>query len=242
MSAHQSEVRPVKSFEACLTRSPEILIPDKWIPEPMQREYSPKSELGKLIMDCRRYLPEEQAAELIDRLASTLIVEGWISDVVFTHWDDRIGAFIQDEQHERLGYKVITTAGVNFLVQDWTGSGSLNSFKFHGLGTGTAAEATSDTALGTELTTQYAVSNTRATGTTVTGSSNNIIKTVATNTLSSGSGLSITEFGLFSNASVGSGTLWDRLAHATTSAFGPYTMSSGDSLAITYQTQFAAGG
>ncbi len=132
--------------------------------------------------------------------------------------------------------RVVTTAGVNYIVQVFMGTGgyTLNNFKYHGIGTGTTAEAIGDTALVTELTTQYNPDNTRATGTTVQGSSANIFHTVATNTVDATA--AVTEHGLFTQAATGGGTLLDR------SVFSVINLSGGDGLTSTYDLTLAAGG
>src|SRR4029077_10515245 len=49
-----------------------------------------------------------------------------------------------------LGTRVITTAGVNYLRDNFASAGALvANFKYHDSGTGTVAEAITDTALGT---------------------------------------------------------------------------------------------
>jgi hypothetical protein len=66
---------------------------------------------------------------------------------------------------------VITTAGVTFLRDDWNANAQdYTTFNFHGIGTGTNAEAVGDTALQTESTTALNPDNTRATGTRSTPS------------------------------------------------------------------------
>jgi len=132
--------------------------------------------------------------------------------------------------------RVVTTAGVNYIVQVFMGTGSyvLNNFKFHGIGTGTTAEAIGDTALVTELTTAYNPDNTRATGTTVQGSSANIFHTVATNTVDAVA--AVTEHGIFTQAATGGGTLLDR------SVFSVINLAGGDGLTSTYDLTLAAGG
>lgn len=130
--------------------------------------------------------------------------------------------------------RVVTNNGVNYIVQVFTGVGSLANLKYHGLGTGTVAEAAGDTALGTELTTQYNPDNTRATGTTVVGGSANIYHTVATNTVDAAA--AVTEHGILSQAATGGGTLLDR------SVFSVVNLANGDSLQSTYDLTFNAGG
>lgn len=129
--------------------------------------------------------------------------------------------------------RVVTTAGVNAIVDAFQNTVELENFKFHGMGTGTGAEASSDTGLGTELTTQYNPDNTRATGTTTEGASANIYRTVGTNTIDSGTP-AVTEHGVFSASSAG--TLLDR------SVFSAINLVSGDGITFTYDLTFTAGG
>jgi hypothetical protein len=105
--------------------------------------------------------------------------------------------------------------------------------KYHGLGTGSTAEANGDTALVTELTTEYNPNSTRATGTT-TEASATVFESVATNTLDGTPGAALREHGLFSASSAG--VLWDR------TVFAAITLSSGDGLQSTYDMTASAGG
>lgn len=130
--------------------------------------------------------------------------------------------------------RVVTTAGVNYIVGAFTSANNLGLFKFHALGTGTAGEVIGDTALGTELTTQYNPDNTRATGTTTVGASNNIYRTVATNTVDAAA--AVTEHGILTQAATGGGTLLDR------SVFSAVNLANGDSLQSTYELTLASGG
>ena len=73
---------------------------------------------------------------------------------------------VRDGDVEDLGVvsrRVITDAGAAAIVNAFRGTFVLSTFNFHALGTGTTAEATSQTALVTELTTQYSTANTRPT-------------------------------------------------------------------------------
>src|SRR3990167_332878 len=128
--------------------------------------------------------------------------------------------------------RVVTTVGVNFLVDALQNLVEPEILKYHGIGTTNTAEAVGDTALAAELTTQYNPDNTRATGTTTEGASANIYRTVGTNLVDAGA--TIVEAGIFSVATVGSGVLLDR------GIFGGITMSSGDSLQTTYELTIAA--
>jgi hypothetical protein len=129
--------------------------------------------------------------------------------------------------------RVVTTTGVGFIVDAFQNSVELETMKYHALGTGTGAEASGDSALGTELTTEYS-GDTRATGTTTEGASANIYRTVATVTLDSGTP-AVTEHGVFSAAS--SGVLLDRSKFAAVNMVG----ASADALQVTYDLTFTAG-
>lgn len=133
-----------------------------------------------------------------------------------------------------LSRRVVTDAGVAFIVDAFQNTTELENMKFHGYGTGTNNEAAGDTALQTELTTQYATDNTRPTGTTTEGATANIYRTVAT--LSPDASVAITEHGIFSQASNAGGTLLDRSKFSAINLVG-----SADSLQTTYELTFTSG-
>jgi hypothetical protein len=134
----------------------------------------------------------------------------------------------------RISTRVVTTAGMNWLVSAFANTVELEIMKYHGVGTGTTAEAAADTALVTESTTALNPDSTRATGTTTVGASNNIYRTVGTATFDASA--AITEHGVFSQAATGGGTLIDR------SVFSAINVVSGDSIQFTYELTFATGG
>jgi hypothetical protein len=130
--------------------------------------------------------------------------------------------------------RVVTTTGVGYIVDAFQNIVEAESMKFHGIGTGAVAEASGDTALGTELTTAYNPDSTRATGSLTEGASGNIFRTVGTNTVDATA--AITEHGILSQAATGGGVLLDR------SVFSVINLASGDSLQSTYDLTFPAGG
>lgn len=133
-----------------------------------------------------------------------------------------------------LSTRMITNGGANYIAGAFAnGSVSVGNFKYHGFGLGNAAEQASDSALQTELTTQYQVNGTRPTGSQ--NANTNIYTSVATLTPGSGGTLAIVEHGLFDHAT--GPLLWDR------SVFAPVNLSAGsDSLQVTYQLTMQAGG
>ena len=131
--------------------------------------------------------------------------------------------------------RVITDAGVNYLAACFDNTNEPELFKFHGFGTGTGAEATSDTALGTELTTQYATDNTRPTGSQAHAT--NTYTTVATLSPDTGGTIAVTEHGVFNQASNAGGTLLDRSKFSAVNL-----VAASDSLQTTYVLTLTSGG
>ena len=133
-----------------------------------------------------------------------------------------------------MSMRVVTDAGVGYIVDAFQNLVEAENMKYHGFGTGGAAEAVGNTGLTTELTTQYAVDSTRPTGTTIEGASANIFRTVATLSPDSGGTIAITEHGIFSASSAG--VLLDR------SLFSAVNLVAGsDSLQVTYDLTFTSG-
>lgn len=136
-----------------------------------------------------------------------------------------------------LGRKVVTTAFCNLIVdclQAAAGTNSIAGFKWHAAGTGTNAEAASDTALQAEI--EEAGDPIRGEGTQVEGASANIYKSVGTVTFNNT--YTVTEHGLFNSNYLGanpSGTLMDRTKWAGTSVVAT------DTIQFTYQITFTAG-
>ena len=131
--------------------------------------------------------------------------------------------------------RVVTDDGVEFIVDAFQNSVELETMKYHGFGTGGGAEDATDSALTTELTTEYASDNTRPTGTTTEGASANIYETVAT--LAPDADVSITEHGVFNQAANSGGVLLDR------SLFGAVGLvaANGDTLEATYDLTLTSG-
>lgn len=192
-------------------------------------QYSPKSELGKIVRAAFAYLPAELAGELLDKITSCVVLESSLALVA--HYRQPGGRFRSDD-FGIVGRKVITDVGVGYLVDAWQNLVEMENQKYHGLGTGSSAESAAETALVTELTTEY-TGNVRATGTT-TESSAPVFVTVATNTLDGTPGAALREHGIFSASTVG--VLWDRTLYAA------ITLSSGDALQSTYSMTASAGG
>lgn len=130
--------------------------------------------------------------------------------------------------------RVVTDVGVGYIVDAFQNLTEPENMKYHGFGTGTTAEAAGNTALVTELTTQYAVDSTRPTGTTTEGATANIYRTVATLSPDSGGTIAVTEHGVFSAASAG--VLLDRSVFSAVNL-----VAASDSLQATYDLTFTSG-
>lgn len=150
-----------------------------------------------------------------------------------------LSVFRKDGGFEDLGLascRVVTDTGVGYIVDAFQNLVELENMRYHGLGTGTTAESASQTALVTELTTQYSTSNTRPTGTLGEKSGDSkTYETTATITVSSGP-ISATEHAIFSQAATGGGVMLDR------SLFSVVTLAASESIAATYQITFPSGG
>jgi hypothetical protein len=124
---------------------------------------------------------------------------------------------------------------VQFLIDAMQNLTEAEAFKYHGWGTGTTAESAAQTALVTELTTEY-VGNTRVVGTQIEGAAANVYRSAASLAPDSGGVLAITEHGLFSAASAG--TLLDRTKFAAVNL----DSANGDQLTSTYDFTLPSGG
>jgi hypothetical protein len=130
--------------------------------------------------------------------------------------------------------RVVTDTGVGYVVDAFQNSVELENMKYHGFGTGTTAEAASQTALVTELTTEYSTNSTRPTGSQTEGATANVYRTVAT--LTPDSAVAITEHGIFSQAATGGGVMLDRSVFSAINLNG-----TGDSLQIQYDYTMPSG-
>lgn len=257
MTAIAELARPAARFPG-VGRPPEVIIRGRWMSpelEALQRSWSPKTGLGRIIRDILPLVTPEQAEELLKGITRTVAVESQLAVAVmrvcpcgapYTEHrvarsgerrlcpDTFLGYAGRIEDYGITSRKLITTAGVGFLVDAWQNSVELENMKYHGLGTGSTAESASDTALVTELTTQYGTDNTRPTGSLTEGASANIFRTVGTSTLDASA--TIAEHGIFSQAANSGGVLWDR------SLTGGQALGSGDSIQTTYDATCSSGG
>lgn len=218
---------------------------DGWVPEPLRdqiRQWTPKTGISWAVVDFMRdlhrrgvTLPADGVRDILEAIWRSVIMESELALVAIRTPASRFrvgGALIED--YGVVGRRVVTTAGVNYIAADFNDGGSdVNAFDYHGLGTGSTAEAVGDTTLVTELTTEY-TGNVRASG-TPSNPSANVYRNVGTNTLDSGTP-ALREHGLFTASSAG--TLLDRTVYAAINLDG----TAGDSLQATYSLTLTAGG
>lgn len=122
-------------------------------------------------------------------------------------------------------YKLVTDKGADDVAKAFNGAFTLSNFNFHDCGTGTTAPAVTDTTL------QTPAGTARATGT----QSNPATKQYQTvGTISFTSSLAITEWGLFSAATVGD--MFDR------ATFTAINVVNGDSIQFTFLLSVSSGG
>lgn len=129
--------------------------------------------------------------------------------------------------------RVVTDAGVGFIVDAWQNSVELENMKYHGCGTNSTAEAAGDTALGAESTTALNPDSTRGSGTQTEPAANQLR---STGTLVFDNTVAVVEHGLFSQSATGGGVLFDR------SVFSTINVISGDSITFQYTVTFNSGG
>jgi hypothetical protein len=184
-------------------------------------------------VDRLRAMAPELRGELLERQSGIWVLQSRLHVAVYRGYTSAYGEPGSVEDHGVVSRRVITDAGVAFLVDAWQNALELEIMKYHGIGTGTTAEAAAQTALVTESTTALNPDSTRATG-TLTESSAPVFVTVGTNTVDAT--VSVQEHGIFSQAATGGGTMWDR------SLTGTQSLSSGDSIQATYSMTASAGG
>jgi hypothetical protein len=160
------------------------------------------------------------------RVIAAALKAPWVGDItpVGRLYATKINS---DGSKEELGLvctKVVTDAGVAYLVDAMQGITEPENFRYHGSGTSSTAESAAQTGLVTEV-------GSRATGSLTEGASANIFRTVGTVTY--GGSFSITEHGIFSASSAG--TMLDR------SVFTGIGVISGDSIQFTYDLTFPSG-
>jgi hypothetical protein len=216
---------------------------DAWVPEPLRdamRQWTPRTAIGWGVVNFMRdlhasgvTLPADGVRDILEALWRSVVIESELALVAIRNPASqfRTGGLIED--YGIVGRRVVTTAGVNYIAADFNDGGSdISAFDYHGLGTGSTAEAVGDTALVTELTTEY-TGNVRTAG-TPSNPSANIYRSTCTSTLDSGTP-ALREHGVFTASSAG--TLLDRTVFASITLDG----GAGDSLLSTYSLTLAAG-
>jgi hypothetical protein len=193
---------------------------------PAWGRFVPRTLLGEVVAHCFPHLPPDLADELHERLAACVVLESSLA-LVHYHVAGRV------DDYGIVCRRVVTDAGVALIVDALDNTLADATIKYHGLGTGGTAEAASQTALVTELTTEYNPNSTRATG-TFSQPSANISQSVATNTVDAAA--AVTEHGVFTQAATGGGTMLDR------SLFSVINLANGDSLQSTYSLTLTSGG
>lgn len=217
--------------------SPVVLVRNRWVPDdlrPLLARWTPRTNLGLVVRECFAHLPDDLARELLEGVLSCVVVESSLALVhrrLLNPGADRPLYALED--WGVVSRKVVTDAGVALLVDAFDNTLANADCRYHGLGTGTTAEAAGQTALVTELTTEYNPNSTRATG-TFSQPSANISQSVATNTVDATA--AVTEHGVFTQAATGGGTMLDR------SVFSAVNLASGDSLQSTYSLTLTSGG
>lgn len=174
-----------------------------------------------------------ELSKTVAKLTGNPVMISTLSLRVLHHDEDDNVVSITD--YGKVGKRVVTTTGVGFIVDAFQNLTEVENMKYHGFGTGGGAEATNNTALTTELTTEYATDNVRPTGSQTEGADSTVYRTVGT--LDPDSAVAITEHGIFSQAATGGGVLLDKTLFSVVNV-----AAAGDTLEATYDLTIAAGG
>ncbi|MCB0109758.1 MAG: hypothetical protein KDE53_27740 [Caldilineaceae bacterium] len=129
-----------------------------------------------------------------------------------------------------VGYRKVTDAGADYMAGDFnTGANDISLFNFHGVGTGSNAENTTDVALQANVTPggQYIAGTKSAPGSKQYLTSASVTFAAAGN---------IQEHGLFSQANPSGAVLWDR------TVFSPIGVSPQDAITFQYTLTINSGG
>lgn len=144
-----------------------------------------------------------------------------------------------------VSYKVVTNAGVDYMVDAFVADpspSSLNTaespervgkFNFHALGTGTNAEDVSDVGMQIELTAPDYTAGERTAGNKSEGDTTNEYRTQATTQVAQA--VAVTEHGIMNLALLGAGTLLDR------SQFAVINLGANSFLQSTYDFTINSG-
>lgn len=179
-----------------------------------QRRIGKKIETGRL--------PHGRVGEVSGNLGVSAVTANTLLQVRHFRGDKEIA-----DSYREVHNRVVTNAGRDAIVDAFTGTFTLSSFNYHDCGTGTAAEAVGNTALGT------AVSEARVAGTQSQPTSD-VYQSVGEFTF--GNAYAITEHGLFSQTAKPGGVLLDR------TVFGAINVVSGDKISFTFTLTVNAGG
>lgn len=213
--------------EIKVERAPLFVVKDRWIPEELKwrmKDWQPKSRMGEIVKDCLKFLPADLAGELIERITSCLIMESSLRIEVLRLPDSpaRHGGPCYEDRGI-VSRKKVTTAGVAALAVAW--ANAIFDAKYMGMGTNNTAESNAQTGMVAEITNTHYTGTVRPTCTHA--ESTNTVPIVGTHTQAT-AGDTIEEHGIFTSATVGNPTLWDR--HLT----GTTVLAVGDGITGTY--------
>ncbi len=187
-------------------------------------KFNPKSEMGKIVKRCFRYLPPDLAHEMLDTISRCIILESqlewtvrYLPDSPFRHGGPLV------EHRGIVSRKKVTTAGVTALCVAW--ANATFDAKYMSLGTATTAENKNQVGMTTEIIASHYAGGVRPTCTHV--ESANTVPLVGVHTQTTDTD-TIEEHGITTSATQGAVTLWDRSLTGTTA------LAVGDGITATY--------
>lgn len=188
------------------------------------QSFHPRTEIGKIVKTCFKYLPADLAQELLECIDRTVFLTSQLELTVHRQPDSpyRHGGPLH-EYRGVVSRRKVTTAGVTALCVAW--ANATFDAKYMALGTDNTAESNAQVGLIAEITNTHYTGNVRVTCTHVEAA--NTVPIVGTHTHATLAD-TIEEHGIFTSSVVGAVTLWDR--HLT----GSVALAVGDGLTGTY--------
>src|SRR5512146_3175983 len=119
---------------ATVTRMHEVLIKDRWLPAELQERmtlWQPRSNLGAVVKDCLRFLPEHMAVELFERIAACVVIESRLSLVVFRHPDSPWRGKSLIEDYGIVSRRLVTDNGADFITDAFRNSVEAEIMNYH---------------------------------------------------------------------------------------------------------------
>lgn len=114
--------------------------------------FTPRSDLGRIVKAALGFLPTAMALDVLDAITRVAVVESSLVLTVLRQRESRFWGGAPIEDYGVVSRRLVTDAFVAAVVDALdVGVGfTLSNFRFHAIGTGSTAEAATETALGNQ--------------------------------------------------------------------------------------------